>query len=49
MSEVLKGVADYGFSIAISVYLLLRMEKKIEELTKVIISLNMTILNLEKK
>lgn len=31
---------DYGFSFIISIYLLIRMEKKIEELTKSINELN---------
>ncbi|MER2108646.1 MAG: YvrJ family protein [Solibacillus sp.] len=31
---------DYGFSFVISIYLLIRMEKKIEELTKSIQELN---------
>ncbi|MER2109183.1 MAG: YvrJ family protein [Solibacillus sp.] len=31
---------DYGFSFVISIYLLIRMEKKIEELTKSIQQLN---------
>lgn len=49
MNELLKSIADYSFSIVVSVYLLLRMEKKIEELTKVIINLNTVILNLKEK
>lgn len=49
MNELLKNIADYSFSIVVSVYLLLRMEKKIEELTKVIINLNIAILNLKEK
>ena len=31
---------DYGFSFILSIYLLIRMEKKIEELTKSINELN---------
>mgnify|MGYP003293473915 CR=1 FL=1 len=31
---------DYGFSFILSIYLLIRMEKKIEELTKSIHELN---------
>lgn len=31
---------DYGFSFVISIYLLIRMEKKIDELTKSINELN---------
>ena len=33
MEEVIPYL-DYGFSFLISIYLLIRMEKKIEELTK---------------
>lgn len=32
--EELVPYLDYGFSFLISIYLLIRMEKKIEELTK---------------
>ena len=39
MEEVIPYL-DYGFSFLISIYLLLRMEKKIEELTKSIQELN---------
>ena len=38
--EDLTPYLDYGFSFLISIYLLIRMEKKIEELTKSINKLN---------
>ena len=39
MEEIIPYL-DYGFSFIISIYLLIRMEKKIEELTKSINELN---------
>ena len=39
MEEIIPYL-DYGFSFIISIYLLIRMEKKIEELTKSITELN---------
>ncbi len=49
MEEVFINIANFGFSIVISVYLLVRMEKKIEELTKSINELSKNILKLEQK
>lgn len=39
MEEILSYL-DYGFSFVISIYLLIRMEKKIEKLTESINNLN---------
>lgn len=44
--EIFMNIANFGFSIVISVYLLVRMEKKIEELTKSIEELNKTIIKM---
>lgn len=40
MEDVFKGLANYGFPIVVSVYLLVRMEAKLDELTKVITKLS---------
>ena len=45
MEEMLKGLANYGFPIVVSVYLLVRMESKLDQLTEVILKLNETITN----
>lgn len=46
MEEVLTAIANYGFPILIAVYLLVRMEQKIESLDKAISELNQSIKNL---
>lgn len=43
MEEIFINIANFGFSIVISIYLLVRMDKKIEELTKSIDELNKSI------
>lgn len=48
MDEALKFISETGFAIAIAVYLLIRMEKKIEGLTASIITLNESIKNVAK-
>lgn len=40
MEEILRSLADYSFSVIIAIYLLVRMEKKIENLTNSINELN---------
>ena len=40
MDEILKNVANLGFPIVVAVYLLMRMEGKIEQLTTSITSLS---------
>ncbi len=55
MEEIFINIANFGFSyvvfayIVISIYLLVRMEEKIEDLTKSINELNKRILKLEQK
>lgn len=43
LNQIMAQIADYGFPIALSWYLLLRMESKIDKLTAVIENLNRTI------
>lgn len=43
MEELLKAIANWGFPIVVSVYLLVRIEGKIECLEKAIKDLSMTI------
>lgn len=43
MEEILKAIANWGFPMVISVYLLTRVESKIEALEKAIESLSLTI------
>ena len=40
MEEMLQGLANYGFPVVISIYLLVRMESKLDQLTEVILKLN---------
>ncbi len=47
MEDIFVNIANFGFSIVISVYLLVRMEKKIEELTKSINQLSKKILQIK--
>jgi len=39
MNEILSQVGNVGFPIVVSIYLLVRVEKKLDELTKAINSL----------
>lgn len=41
--QLIKIVSDVGFPISVSLYLLLRIEKKLDEITKTLISLDKTI------
>lgn len=43
LSQIMKQIADYGFPIALSWYLLLRMESKLDRLSAVIENLNHTL------
>lgn len=43
MEELLKAIANWGFPIVVSVYLLVRIEGKIESLEEAIKDLSMTI------
>lgn len=47
MEEIFINIANFGFSIVISIYLLVRMEKKIESLTESINELNKTIVQMK--
>ncbi|MDD3840807.1 MAG: YvrJ family protein [Clostridia bacterium] len=49
MDEILQGVANFGFPIIVSAYLLIRMETKMENLQKAIVDLSHTIKNLSAK
>lgn len=42
MEEILLQIGNYGFPILITVYLLLRMENKLDKLTESIYDLNKT-------
>ena len=46
MEELISNIANLGFPIAVSVYLLVRMEKKLEGLTESIDKLSQAINNL---
>ena len=48
MQEIISAISQVGFPIAISVYLLVRFEKKLETLTKSINELNNQIKDLTK-
>ncbi len=43
MDDILQGLANFGFPIIVSAYLLIRMETKMENLQKAIIDLSRTI------
>ncbi|EYE89839.1 hypothetical protein Q428_00740 [Fervidicella metallireducens AeB] len=43
MEEIFKSIANFGFPIVISVYLLIRIEAKLERLTESINELSKTI------
>ncbi|MFA6797498.1 MAG: YvrJ family protein [Candidatus Paceibacterota bacterium] len=47
MEEILLNIANYGFSIVVAVYLLIRTENKIEKLTESINELNKTIIKMK--
>lgn len=47
MEEILTGIANYGFPIVIAIYLLCRMESKMEKLTESIQELTNKISNLK--
>lgn len=48
MDELIAGIANIGFPIAISCFLLVRLEHKLEELTSTIARLTTTIEKWEK-
>jgi len=43
LEEILKDTLNYGFSIVVAIYLLIRMESKVEDLTKSILKLEKSI------
>lgn len=47
--DIFNQIAQYGFPIVISLYLLMRMENKIETLTKSITELSYTISTMNSK
>ncbi|HCL4547294.1 YvrJ family protein [Clostridium botulinum] len=47
--QLIKIVSDVGFPIAVSLYLLLRIEKKLDEITKALASLDKTITSTMKQ
>lgn len=49
MEELLQGVANFGFPIIVSAYLLIRMENKMENLQKAIVELSRTIERINQK
>jgi hypothetical protein len=49
MEEMLQGVANFGFPIIVSAYLLIRMENKMENLQKAIVGLSHSIERINQK
>lgn len=49
MEDLLQGVANFGFPIIVSAYLLIRMENKMENLQKAIIDLSRAIERVNQK
>lgn len=49
MEEIINALSNYGFPIVISFYLLIRMESKIDELSKQINKLSESILKTHDK
>ncbi|MDY2985962.1 YvrJ family protein [Synergistes jonesii] len=49
MDELIGSIVQTGFSIAVASFLLIRMEKRLEELTKAVISLGSVIEKLSQK
>ena len=43
MEEIISGVAQSSFSIAVASFLLIRMDKRMEELTKAVLGLSSVI------
>lgn len=49
MEDLLANISNIGFPIAISCYLLVRLEKKMEELKEVIVELSKTLENMGER
>ncbi|WP_061330197.1 YvrJ family protein [Clostridium botulinum] len=47
--QLIKLISDVGFPMAVSLYLLLRIEKKLDEITKALTSLDKTITSAMKQ
>ncbi|KGO15480.1 YvrJ family protein [Clostridium botulinum] len=47
--QLIKLISDVGFPIAVSLYLLLRIEKKLDEITKALTILDKTITSIMKQ
>jgi len=47
--QLIKIISDVGFPIAVSLYLLLRIEKKLDEITKALATLDKTITSVMKQ
>ncbi len=47
--QLIKIISDVGFPIAVSLYLLLRIEKKLDEITKALTSLDKNITSTMKQ
>ncbi|NFH65840.1 YvrJ family protein [Clostridium botulinum] len=47
--QLIKLISDVGFPIAVSLYLLLRIEKKLDEINKALTSLDKTITSTMKQ
>ena len=48
MEDIFMNIANFGFSVVVSVYLLVRMENKMDELTKSINELNKSIIQMKR-
>lgn len=48
MKDIFTNISNFGFSVVVSVYLLVRMESKIDELTKSINELNKSIIQMKQ-
>jgi hypothetical protein len=49
MEEIINQIANFGFPIVLSIYLLVRVEGKLEKLTESINELSKTIASMDRK
>jgi hypothetical protein len=49
MEDIINQIANFGFPIVLSIYLLVRVEGKLEKLTESISELSKTIASMERK
>lgn len=47
MEDLLMNIANFGFSVVVAIYLLVRMEQKLDDLTESINELNKTIIEMK--